>query len=76
MQCKQPAYNIIITTKLGKINVVMASLYKHMGKLQSAVTLILRRESKFYAIKFVFQPILRARLNSSFSFSTLCVTTH
>ena len=29
----------------------MASLYKHMGKLQRAVTLILRRESKFLKVK-------------------------
>ena len=29
----------------------MASLYKHMGKLQRAVTLILRRESKFSHVK-------------------------
>ena len=29
----------------------MASLYKHMGKLQRAVTLILRRESKFPKVK-------------------------
>ena len=31
----------------------MASLYKHMGKLQRAVTLILRRESKFPKVKSV-----------------------
>ena len=31
----------------------MASLYKHMGKLQRAVTLILRRESKFLKVKFL-----------------------
>ena len=29
----------------------MASLYKHMGKLQRAVTLIQRRESKFFQVK-------------------------
>ena len=31
----------------------MASLYKHMGKLQSAITLIQRRESKIPSIKFL-----------------------
>ena len=30
----------------------MASLYEHVGKLKRAVTLILRRESKFCSVKF------------------------
>ena len=40
----------------GKHCKYMTSLYSNMGKLPSAITLILRYESKFYSIKFLCNP--------------------
>ena len=50
MCARSPAPHVACGRKRCKC---MASLYKHMGKLQRAVILILRRESKFLKVKFL-----------------------
>ena len=58
IQCKQAAQTLIVGKGRhvyvrvgGKHRKCMASLYKHTGKLQRVVTLILRHESKLSVIK-------------------------
>jgi hypothetical protein len=48
VRARSPAHHVARGRKHCKC---MASLYKHMGELQSAITLILRRESKFLKVR-------------------------